>query len=312
MTLTLPVAVLKAAPDVDAIARRLEPNLRAAFRRIVDTYRDALPLQLIVDAFTTGNLFDLLNAVNNVTVPVDVQRELWDVFTRAMTATGAPTTAGFNLTFDATSPLVEIWVTEQAARLVTGVTETTRAAINQIIRRGVTEGIPPLSQARLIRDLIGLTPRDAAAVDRFTRSMIDAGTRLDLVESRAARYARRLLNLRARNIARTETMTAANQGIQAGWRMAQDAGLLARDVRKVWIVTPDDRLCPICAPLDGVTVEAGSRFTSDVQATSFTVTARTGEDRITVAATKPLPSPVSTMVPPAHPSCRCTVGLAID
>jgi SPP1 gp7 family putative phage head morphogenesis protein len=89
---------------------------------------------------------------------------------------------------------------------------------------------------------------------------------------------------RAETIARTETMRAANEGQIEAWQQAAETGLLTGNESTEWITTPDDRLCPICEPLDGQTTALGGTFEVD-------------GDRVSS--------------PPAHPRCRCTVGLAV-
>ncbi len=63
--------------------------------------------------------------------------------------------------------------------------------------------------------------------------------------------------------------------------------------------------CPICAVLDGETVDISAEWKVTERAVRFT---RQGAD-FTVAETKPLPQPTTTRTPPAHPRCRCTVIL---
>jgi SPP1 gp7 family putative phage head morphogenesis protein len=89
---------------------------------------------------------------------------------------------------------------------------------------------------------------------------------------------------RAEVIARTETMTAANEGQSLLWDQAVEDGLLTGKEQQVWIVTPDDRLCPICEPMDGEQVGLDEAFDVD------------GEE---------------IDGPPAHPNCRCTTGLVL-
>jgi hypothetical protein len=77
-------------------------------------------------------------------------------------------------------------------------------------------------------------------------------------------------------------MQAANDGQLDAWDQAQEAGLLTGDEKKEWITTPDDRICPICDDMDGEQVGLDEEF--DVDGDSLDG-------------------------PPAHPNCRCTVGL---
>ncbi len=208
----------------------------------------------------------------------------------------ARNTAFDNLHFDLVNPEALRAAAEQAGRLIVDITQETRAAIRSIIARSFTEGITTQGSARLIRELVGLTEPYANAVLNLRLQMLSNpgkkiwagrtpirvprdGASFDLLMRRGGEYARRLLNLRARTIARTETITASNQGQLQLWKQAMDRGLLRFDEAKVWIVTPDDRLCPICKELGGEVVFVNRPFS-------------TGD-----------------FIPPAHPSCRCTMGL---
>jgi hypothetical protein len=106
----------------------------------------------------------------------------------------------------------------------------------------------------------------------------------EFFDDRLEDYADALLLDRATSIARTETIAAANEGQREAWLQAEDQGLLnSEEVERVWIITDDDRLCPICEALDGATADLGGTFDSE------DVGPLTG--------------------PPAHPLCRCAQGL---
>lgn len=63
---------------------------------------------------------------------------------------------------------------------------------------------------------------------------------------------------RARMIAVTETTRAVAEGNLAAWRQEEVWG-------KRWMTVQDDRVCPICAPLDGMIVELESNgFTTEI------------------------------------------------
>lgn len=86
---------------------------------------------------------------------------------------------------------------------------------------------------------------------------------------------------RAELIARTEAMTAVNEGQRQAWAQAEDEGLLTGDERVEWIATSD--ACPeICEPLDGTTRPLDGEYDNP-----------DGGDG-----------------PPAHPNCRCTEGIS--
>jgi hypothetical protein len=81
-------------------------------------------------------------------------------------------------------------------------------------------------------------------------------------------------------------MTASNQGTLDSWRQATSEGLLPRGMQKKWIHARGSlRTCPVCDELgDSDPVPMDGEFYSSILGDSF---AR----------------------PPAHPNCRCTIGL---
>ena len=83
---------------------------------------------------------------------------------------------------------------------------------------------------------------------------------------------------RAQTIARTEAMSAANEGQRQSWAQAQDAGLLPKNARRTWIAAEGP--CPECEDLDGETANLDGEYPGGG-----------GEG------------------PPLHPNCRCTEGL---
>lgn len=149
--------------------------------------------------------------------------------------------------FDAKDPNVTKWIREHTADTVTGISETTRTTIRDLVEASFEEPYD-------VRDL----------ADEISAVVGDED--------------------RAETIARTETMLASNQGQQLMWEQAKDEGLLTGSEEKEWIVTPDDRLCPVCEPLDGQKVALNARFDTELGAVDN---------------------------PPAHPRCRCTVGLSV-
>ena len=134
----------------------------------------------------------------------------------------------------------------------------------------------------MIRPMVGMTTRQAMAAMNFRESLINSGLTLGRVDTLVARFVRRKIRERAINIARTETLSALNRGVQESWRQARRQGLLTKTAAKTWITTADERLCPICAPLEGQVVGFDEPFQTSV-----------GE----------------LLHPPAHPQCRCAMGL---
>lgn len=99
-------------------------------------------------------------------------------------------------------------------------------------------------------------------------------------------YTRKYLKYRAEVIARTEALRATNQGVQESWRQMIASGKIAESlVRRQWIVSKDERTCPICKPIPAMNPKEGVPFAV------------------------PFATPIGpVMLPPGtHPQCRCTV-----
>jgi hypothetical protein len=112
-------------------------------------------------------------------------------------------------------------------------------------------------------------------------SAVQAGSSLAAAEATATRVAVNragaLTRRRAENIARTEAMTAANEGKYASWNQQVANGWASPDSVKEWIEGRDP--CEECAPLVGEIVPWDQPFSN------------------------------GQMMPPKHPSCRCTARI---
>lgn len=175
------------------------------------------------------------------------------------------------------------WIKKRTASLVTAITNDTKQSILNIIDASFHGRWDVRQSARMIRSSIGLTPAQTDAVARMLDGMLaDSSFTSERATKVASDYATRLVAYRAESIARTETLAAANAGVQQGYLQAVEQDLLNPDAQRTWIVTPDDILCEDCADLDGV--EVGLQEEWDY-------------------ADGPVENP------PAHPRCRCAQGL---
>lgn len=198
------------------------------------------------------------------------------------------------LSFSVTSPQVLRAAETLTAALVREVSTETRRAVQRIIFNAIREGIAPRDAAKLVRNVIGLTERQALAVDNYRRGLVQSGTSPARVERLTERLSQAKLKDRALTIARTETMRAANRGQVLLWQeMVKDSLIDTRTFRQRWLTTPDDRLCPRCAPMNGQIVAIGGRFQESERGVL-------PSQRVAVVGE-------TTLSPPLHPRCRCVV-----
>jgi hypothetical protein len=148
----------------------------------------------------------------------------------------------FALKFNATDPKAVAYAEAHAGELAKDISDTTREAIQDAVSAAL----------------------DGDGIEAAREDILDAVGDDD----------------RADMIARTEIMDAANEGQQAGWEEAVEAGLLPEDAQVVWIATAG--ACDDCADMDGETRDVNGDYDDADYADG----------------------------PPAHPRCRCTEGIA--
>jgi len=169
-----------------------------------------------------------------------------------------------------------------AAELVTRISSATRQAIRTLIVRGISQGIPPRELAGEIRQLIGLTSPQQAAARAYKASLRRMGHSPQRVEALMETYVARKLRERALMIARTETMSALNQGKMLAARDAVDDGRLEQP-EKTWVATPGlSTCCDACRKMDGKTIALDKMFSTPLG---------------------------KVQAPPLHPHCRCTIAV---
>jgi len=165
--------------------------------------------------------------------------------------------------FELVSQLVLDRIVPASSKLFTSVAQDSVLSIRTILESNYLEGLGVQVAARQIRGVVGLLPQHTQAVVNFGEGLKQRGLPPGEIDGLVTTYRRRLLAYRAENIARTETLAAAESGRYAGWVEQANRGILERRRTWVkWIVTEDDRLCPWCAPMEDKRVRLGEMFQS--------------------------------------------------
>lgn len=178
-------------------------------------------------------------AALHIEVPVSGLRAAYvriirDTVTQAGMTTGALVQVQVDTAFrfDVVNPRPMQFAQARAADLVKQVSKDTKANIRRIIVRGFREGQSVTEMAKDIRQLagFGLTKQQSEWGRNYRARLQDAGKlTADKIDAKVDRYAAQKLRERSITIARTESMTAANEGQRETWRQAQDEGLLTYD-----------------------------------------------------------------------------------
>lgn len=138
-------------------------------------------------------------------------------------AAKGPAATDIKMKFDTSNDRAAKWARDHAGELAKGISQTTEDAIKAAVARAQEEG----DLHQLYDDIL-----DAVGDDD-----------------------------RAALIGRTESMTAANEGLRESWSQAVDNGLLTGDEKRVWIATSD--ACDDCAELDGEETDLDGEYPND-------------------------------------------------
>lgn len=169
------------------------------------------------------------------------------------------------------------WARFYSAELVTQVSQETQLGLKRILTVDVLGRRHPYETMQDVKGMVGLIDRHAQAVANYREQLLRAGYSAEAVEKRVRKKADMLLKWRTETIARTESMEAVNWARRWTWAAAYEQGFISDGSHeRVWLVAPDERLCPICAGLSGARASLRGLYPG-------------GHER-----------------PPAHPNCRCT------
>ena len=107
------------------------------------------------------------------------------------------------------------------------------------------------------------------------------------IDKMVDRYQERMIQNRARTIARTESLRSTNVGVSEAWRQAiEERKVNGANVRKRWILSRDERTCSVCQGIAKAQPKRGIPLSAQFE---------NPNGRAPIAQ------------PPAHPSCRCTI-----
>lgn len=175
------------------------------------------------------------------------------------------------------------WAQQHTGDLIKDLTAESKEALRDYISQAAADGLAPGTITDQIRDVIGLTGKDAQAVETYRQELIDKWTQekgvpdaeaLDSIMQNVDDYISEKLDARAETIARTELTNAEARGKELAWEDAIDKGLIAEENIKITWHTEDEP-CDECEPMDEMTITYDQDWPGGMEI-------------------------------PVHPNCRCT------
>jgi len=239
-------------------------DLVAEIARLIAAERQA-DIPVYLDQFAVsfqGTVFDAVIAAARFETDMiapDLARVVQQAFPN-----GGPVVG---ISFNPGNPRAAELVNQQASRLVREINESTRAVVTEALIEGQNEGFGARKTAQRIKENLGLTERQLAAVRNYRRLLEEGSSEAlnrdlrdkrfdktianakkkplsaDQIDKMVMRYKEKFIQYRAQVIARTEAAEAVNNGrTEALRQQLENTGLGDNAVIKTWISTKDKRV----------------------------------------------------------------------
>lgn len=242
----------------------------------------------VQSAIASGNIEQVIDALpwDETASILNQTATAFNRVTRKRIGDGFPK-VGFQGTFDYTDPRTLQYAQQQSATLVTNMTVQMQANVRTVIGRAFEQRINVWDTAKELRSVINLTERQEITLTKFAelnRARLSAeglsGRKLEkkLDELITQKY-KRLISQRSKVIARNEILVAENKGRFLGFEQMVEQGWAHPMSVKRWSTSTDERTCPICMPMNGMSVQWNQSYPNGV------------------------------FNPPAHIQCRCSISL---
>lgn len=278
--------------DMAALLDLVERHLGTEWLGVIDWLRDQNSIDAIEAALQRHDYAAVLQAVDDAALKFAAETHASYVHSAQTAATwldNQPATADSLVRFDQTDPAVIQAARQNQLEWVRDMTVETRQVVRQAITDGTQRGAHPLEIARDVRDSIGLTAQQEAAVRSYRRALESqdysnalsrelssghsdrtiaaaqeqgralAQPQIDLA---VERYRASQVKARAETIARTESLRNVHSGVEQAFAQAIARGDIDADsVVKEWHHAGGGRYSrPDHVALDGVTVKWGETF----------------------------------------------------
>jgi hypothetical protein len=168
----------------EAIALKFEPRLSAAILSALNAQADSVDLDLLAAAIEAGDvsrvvaLLDIdpaIVALGSATPVVQQATYAGGIAAAATITAWRPT--GLSFAFNTLNPRLLTWLQTYNLGLIRQINDGTKEGVRQYLLTGMEAGKNPKAVAREIKDIIGLTDRQAQAVKNYRRQLEEFHTR---------------------------------------------------------------------------------------------------------------------------------------
>lgn len=162
--------------DVEALASKLEPKIAKAILDAFLQQQDRVSIDDVVAALKAGDVgkvMDLLDVFHFDAASGVAQSSLQNaVFVAGTEMAGKiAMISGVTFRFNQLNPRLITWLQTYSFDLIRQINAKTRDGIREILVSGMKAGSSPIDTAREVKAVIGLTARQAKAIENFRREL---------------------------------------------------------------------------------------------------------------------------------------------
>lgn len=247
----------------------IEPRLRRRFLQMIDSIRAELSIEALATLIREGRIEEAVEIYERAATIF--ARDMTDAFDESAKTTGEFVSDALDILtgYDQFDPRAVQYAASNELATVREFSEEQREVTRRVVAEGVARGTNPIEQAREIRESIGLTTRQEAAVANY-REQLENGSSQALeralrdrrfdgtvrnaiaakepltkaqIDKMVTRYRERYLKYRSEVIARTEALRAVHAGAEEMFQQVIDSGDIRHDqVERSWHTADDERV----------------------------------------------------------------------
>lgn len=165
-----PEAIEKATvADIEALAASYEPQINKAILALLDEQATQLDLDVLAEALASGNVGKIMGLLIETfgTLSDALEDAIWAGGAAAAASINAVAVTGVAFQFHRLNPFLIQWMQNYTLGLIREINNTTRESVRQQITNGIIAGRGPIQQAVAIKQVVGLTKKQAQAVENF-------------------------------------------------------------------------------------------------------------------------------------------------
>lgn len=268
----------------------LEPEIARAILKAFAAIRETMTDQAFADLIARGDAFGVSRLLNDEVLErafAPVRQALYNQTVDSVVYWGKdiPKAQGLGVQFNVLNPRMIDAIRRLDTKVVQELKTDVRAVVQQVVERGLREGVNPRAMARDLRKVVGLGASQEQQVANFRQALIDrdaAKVRTYLLrdkrfDKRIARgdytdadiekwteiYRKRRIAQNAETNARTAALDSQKAAQRMSWESAIERGIVKReDLMKRWAGTLDARERPSHLAMEGETVQFDERFSN--------------------------------------------------